>query len=269
MFSPLSGLLLSLLVTPVALSSNAQRSQPVLVHQVQGTSHAFLVLRSETGAIIGFGEVLQLVHGDRVMSRLTYHFRDGSIDDDAAVYSQRHVFHLIRDHHLQHGPFFLKPSDCLITESGEVTLRTIGKDGKQKVETSHINLPPDLSNGFTGTMLLNASPRGGPFKLSFVVPAEKGRLIELSIDVAGEASFSPIIGVHREATVFRVHPELGGMPGIIAPLLGKQPKDVSVWVLEGPVPSLVREIGPLEEGGPIVSVEPAGASYSSAVAPRK
>lgn len=261
-----SALLFSLALRPICL---AQQSQAVPVHQKQGTSHAFLVLRAESGAVLGYGELLQLVHGDRVNSRLTYHFRDGSIDDDTTVFSQRSAFHLILDRHVQHGPFFSKDTDFLIEKSGNVTIRTVERDGKEKVETSHIDLPPDVSNGFTGTMLLNASPKSGAFKLGLVAPIGKGRPIRLSIDVAGEEPFSPVLGVRRKATVFRVHPELGGVAGVVAPVIGKQPKDVFVWVLEGEVPGLVREIGPLEQGGPVVSVEPAGASYPPAAIVKK
>ncbi len=236
---------------------------------MQGTGHVFLVLRAESGAVLGYGELLQTVQGDHVNSRLIYHFRDGSVDDDTVTYAQRGVFHLIRDHHVQHGPFFSKASDCLVEENGNVTIRTVDKDGKEKVETSHIDLPADISNGLTGVMLLNASPNSGPFKLSLVAPTGKGRLIQLSIDVAGEESFSPVLGVRRKATIFRIHPELGGIAGIVAPVVGKQPKDVFIWILEGRVPGLVREIGPLEEGGPVISVEPAGASYPPAAAVKK
>jgi hypothetical protein len=242
----------------------AQQPQPVPVRKVQGTSHAFLVLRAESGVVLGYGELLQLIHGDRVISRLTYRFRDGSIDEETTEFSQRTTFHLIRDHHVQHGPFFSKASDCLVEESGNVTIRTIDKDGKEKVETSHIDLPANVSNGFTGTMLLNASPNSGPFKLGLVAPIGKGRLIQLSVVVAGQETFSPVLGVHRKATVFQIHPELGVVAGVVAPVVGKQPKDVFVWILEGEVPGLVREIGPLEEGGQVLSIEPAGASYPAA-----
>ncbi len=253
----------------IPTGSIAQQPEPVPVHHLQGTSHAFLVLRAENSAILGYGELLQIVHGSRVNSRLTYHFRDGSIDDDATVFSQGTAYHLISDHHIQHGPFFSKNSDVLVEESGNVTIRTIDKDGKEKVETNHIDLPPNLSNGFTGTMLLSASPKAGPFKLGLVAPIGKGRLIQISVEVAGEEPFSPVLGVRRKATVFRVHPELGGVVGVIAPVIGQQPKDVFIWILEGEVPGLVREIGPLEQGGPVVSVEPGGATYPSAAVVKK
>lgn len=245
-------------------SSPAQQPAAVPVHYVQGASHAFLVIRSESGAILGYGELLQLIHGDRVNSRLTYHFRDGSVDDETTIFSQRASFHLISDHHVQHGPFFSKASDVSVDESGNVTIRTVKNDGKQTVESSHIDLPPNVTNGFTGTVLINVAPNSSPFKLGLIAPTGKGRLIQLSVTVEGEQPFSPILGVHRKATVFRVHPELGGVAGVVAPVIGKQPKDIFVWILEGQVPGLIREVGPLEEGGPVVSVEPAGASYPAA-----
>ncbi len=76
---------------PLATSSGslAQQPAPMVVRHMQGTSHAFLTLRSESGAVIGYGELLQLVHGDRVSSRLTFHFRDGSVDDDVTDFTQR------------------------------------------------------------------------------------------------------------------------------------------------------------------------------------
>lgn len=259
-------LLAYLLLSRLSLAQGPER---VPVRHIQGTSHAFLVLRAESGAVLGYGELLQLIRGDRVDSRLTYHFRDGSIDDDTTVFSQHVAFHLIRDHHVQRGPFFSKDSDFLVEENGNITMRTVNKDGIEKVETNHIDLPPDVSNGFTGTMLLNADPKSGPFKLGLVAPAGRGRLIQLSIDVAGEEPFSPILGVRRKATVFRVHPELGGVAGVVAPVLGKQPKDIFIWILGGQVPGLVRAIGPLEQGGPVVSVEPAGASYPPAAKVKK
>jgi hypothetical protein len=88
-------------------------------------------------------------------------------------------------------------------------------------------------------------------KLGLIAPTGKGRLIQLSVTVEGEEPFSPILGIRRRATVFRVHPELCGVAGLVAPVIGKQPKDIFVWILEGQVPGLIREVGPLEDGGPV------------------
>jgi hypothetical protein len=77
------------------------------------------------------------------------------------------------------------------------------------------------------------------------------------------------MGVRRKATVFRIHAELGGVVGVVAPVIGKQPKDIYVWIIEGQVPGLIREVGPLEDGGTVVSIEPAGASYPPAADVKK
>jgi hypothetical protein len=61
--------------------------------------------------------------------------------------------------------------------------------------------------------------------------------------------------------VFRIHPELGGILGVIATLLGLQPKDVMVWVLEGDEPAVVRIVGQLGGYGPVVSSELVGTSF--------
>lgn len=236
----------------------------MLVRHPQGASHAFTVVRSESGAVLGYGELLQTIRGHRITSRLTYHFKDGSVDDETTVFTQGTVFHLLSDHHTQQGPFFSKPTHFSLDEAGNLSVRTLEKDGKKKVETSHLDLPQDTCNGFTGTVLLNVAPSMAPFKLGFVASSGKGRLINLSVDIVGQQPFSPILGVHRRATVFRLHPELGGIAGVVAPVIGKQPKDIYVWILEGEVPGLVREIGPLEQDGPVVSIEPAGASYPPA-----
>ena len=61
----------------------------------QGSAHGFLALKTIEGTTIAIGDVTQVIHGDRVTSRVTFHFRDGSLDDDITVFSQRRVFRLV------------------------------------------------------------------------------------------------------------------------------------------------------------------------------
>ena len=49
--------------------------------------------------------------------------------------------------------------------------------------------------------------------------------------------------------------------GMIATLLGLQPKDVMVWVLEGEKPAVVRVVGQMGGFGPVVSSELEGTSF--------
>jgi hypothetical protein len=51
-------------------------------------------------------ELIQDAHGDRVISWLVFHFKDGSIHDDTAVFSQRGSLRLLSDHLTQKGLAF-------------------------------------------------------------------------------------------------------------------------------------------------------------------
>ena len=61
--------------------------------------------------------------------------------------------------------------------------------------------------------------------------------------------------------VFRIHPELGGIVGVIASLIGLRPKDVMVWILESEEPAVVRIVGQLGGYGPVVNSELEGTSF--------
>src|SRR6201999_701826 len=104
-------------------------ADPVPVRRTQGTFHAFLVLKTLEGATLASGDLVQVAHGNRVTTRLTFRFRDGSLDDETTVFAQRATFRLISDHHIQSGASFPKPLDMSIDAvSGQVTSRD--KDGK-------------------------------------------------------------------------------------------------------------------------------------------
>jgi hypothetical protein len=142
-------------------------ADPVPVRHPQGSAHGFVVLKTLQGTRIAIGDMTQIVHGDRVTSRVIFRFRDGSIDDDTTVFSQRGVFRLITDHHIQHGPSFPKLMDVLINAvTGQITSRS--KDGKLKQD--HLDLPPDVSNGLPPNLLMNILPSTPETKLSFVAP---------------------------------------------------------------------------------------------------
>jgi hypothetical protein len=233
----------------------AALAEPISVRHIQRPMHRFMVARSEDGKIIASGEFLQVVQGDEVTMRLTYKFVDGSIDDETTTYRQQGTFRLIRNHHIQKGPFFAKPVDFTVeAASGIATSRTADKSGNIHVESHHIDLPNDLANGFVGTLLLNVPQNTTPFRVGMLAPVGGGRLIHILISPEGEQQFHTE-GQTLKAAVFRIHPELGGIVGVIAPLIGLQPKDVMVWVLEGEEPAVVRIVGQLGGYGPVVSSE--------------
>ena len=197
------------------------------------------------------GDLVQIAHGDRVVSRLTFHFRDGSLDDETPIFSQHKTFQLISDHHIQRGPSFPKPLDLLVNA---VTDQVTSRDKDGKITQDHFDLAPDISNGLPMILLLNLDPTAPPTRLSMMAPTSKPRLVHLLVAAEGEDSFS-IAGVRRKATNFRIKIELGGIAGAVAPIVGKQPSDIHVWVEGGEAPAFVKEEGQFYEGGPIWRVE--------------
>jgi hypothetical protein len=239
----------------------AASAEPISVEHIQRPMHRFMVARTEAGKIIANGEFSQAVRGDEVTMRLTYKFVDGSIDDETTTYRQQGTFRLVRNHHIEQGPFFVKPVDFMVeAATGMATIRSADKNGNINVESHHIDLPDDLANGFVGTLLLNVSQNTAPFRVGILAPVGSGRLIRILISPEAEQPFH-MTGQSVKATVFRIHPELGGIVGVIARLIGLQPKDVMVWVLEGEEPAVVRIVGQLGGFGPVVSSELVGSSF--------
>ena len=230
-------------------------AEPVAVRYAEGIVHGFLALRTLDGTLIADGDLIQVAHGDQVTSRLVFHFKDGSIRDETAVFSQRQRFRLLRDHLVQKGPTFSQPLDVSIEcTSGQVTVRYTDEHGNQKVDAERLQLPPDLANGIILTLLKNVRPDAPPPTLSMVATTPKPRLVKLAISVVGEEPFSTG-GIGRKATHYVVKVEIGGVTGLIAPLVGKQPPDSHVWVLGGEAPAFVKSEGPLYLGGPIWRIE--------------
>ena len=59
----------------------------------------------------------------------------------------------------------------------------------------------------------------------------------------------------RTATHYTLKVDIGGLSGVLAPLLGKQPPDSHVWILGGEAPAFVKSEQPLYMGGPLWRIE--------------
>jgi len=230
------------------------RAEPVSVRHAEGIVHGFLTLRTLDGKLVANGDLIQNAHGDRVTSRLVFRFIDGSLRDETAIYSQRCTFRLLQDHLIQRGPSFPQELDMTLdTASGKVVVRYTD-DGKEKVESEQMNLPPDLANGMTLTLLKNVGPASPPGELSMIVTTPKPRLVKLKISSPGSDRFTTG-STGRSAAHYVVKIELGGVTGLVAPLVGKQPPDTHVWILQGEAPAFVKSEGPMFQGGPIWRIE--------------
>lgn len=235
-------------------------AEPVPVRQTQGALHGFLSMRSSSGELLAHGEYMQIAHGEHINVRLIFHFLDGSLDDDEVTFTQGRVFRFVSEHHVQKGPFFPSSVDLNVEPGGQVTVRTTAKDGKEKTETQHMDLPPDLSNGMVPVLMMNIPPNNPEEDLAMIVPADKLRIIKLKINPDGKAPFH-VNGLPHTANLFRVKIEIGGIAGLLAPMVGKKPEDVMIWILEGESPAFIREVGQLYQGGPPVSIELAGTTF--------
>ena len=241
-------------------TSAALPAETILVRHIQRPMHRSMVARSQAGNEIAKGDFTQVVQGDEVTMRLTYSFVDGSIDDETTTYRQQGTFRLVRYHHLQKGPFFTKPIEFTIeAATGIVSSRVVDKKGKIRVDSKHMDLPQDLANGFVGTLLLNMPHNLRPFRVAMLAPAGGGRLIPILISPESEQAVQ-LRGQTFRAIVFRIHPELNGFVRVFARLLGLEPKDVIVWVLEGEEPEVAVVVGQLGGYGPVVSSDLVGTS---------
>ena len=220
----------------------------------EGSLHGFLVLRATDGKILAAGDLTQVVRGNRVVTHLVFRFKDGSLDDERATFSQNKSFRLISDRHIQRGPAFHMAIDLSVNAvSGQVTVRYRDKT-KLKVEREHFDLPSDLANGVILDAIKNLPETVKETKLSYLVATPKPRLVKLSVSTAPDETFS-VAGWRHVAAHFIVKVELGGLAGLIAPFIGKEPADVNVWISEGEAPAFVKLEGPLYVGGPAWRVE--------------
>lgn len=243
-----------LLACAALLQPAALPAEQVAMRHAEGLIHGFLVLRTLEGNTLADGDLIQFAHGDRVTNHLVFRFKDGSVHDETAVFSQRGSFRLLSDHLVQKGPSFQHPMDVSIDASkNRVTVR-YSDDGQEKIRTDRLKLPLDLANGLVLTLLKNLRPDAPETKVSMVAATPKPLLVKLAITSQGEEQFS-LAGSSRKATRYVVKVEIGGITGLMAPLVGKQVPDTHVWILEGEAPAFVKSEGPLYLGGPIWRIE--------------
>ena len=256
----------SLLFVTGLFGAVALRADSVPVRHSEGVVRGFLGLRRPGGAIIANGDLVQFANGERVTSRLTFRFRDGSLQEETAVFSQRRQFRLVSDHLVQRGPAFPRPMDVSIdATTGRVVVKHRDKDGEEKTIDEKMELPPDLANGMMITLLKNLSRDVGATTVSMLFATPKPQLVKLVITRSGQEPFS-VGRASYKATRFNVKVEIGGLKGVLAKLFGKQPLDTSVWVLGGEAPGFVRSEGQFYQDGPVWRIELAAPDYPLAAA---
>jgi hypothetical protein len=232
-------------------------AEEIKVLHPQGSAHGFVEVVDVQGKRLATGDLLQRAHGSTVSSELVLHFLDGSLDDETTVFSQRGVFRFISDHHVQRGPSFPTATDVTIDAPHELVTALDADGGKKE---THFAMPADLYNGMATTLLMNLPPNPGPTTIAVILGAAHPRLAHLDIKRAGKVAFL-LGGVSREGTDFDVHIDLGGVVSVVAPVIGKQPDDYHVLIVDGPDPAFIRMQGQLFEGAPVWQIRQISATF--------
>jgi hypothetical protein len=244
----------------LAFGTTGLYGQAVGVRHEEGLVRGFLTLSATDGRRLATGDLLQTSAGNRVTSRVIFHFRDGSLYDDTATFTQGRVFQLVSDHLIEKGPAFPRPIDMTIDRAkGRVVVRYMD-DGKAKVADEQMDLPANLANGMVPILLKNVRSADLPLTLSMVAATPKPRLVKLRVTAAGEEPFTTA-GRERRAVHYVIKAEIGGLAGVIAPLVGKQPPDSHVWILSGSVPAFVKSESPFFPDAPLWRIELASPDF--------
>lgn len=248
---------LCLLVAALALTAKAD---PIAVKDVQGALHGFLVLRDMNNKLLASGDSIQIPAGNRITEILSLHFRDGSEYEERALFSQRHTFQLISYRLVQKGPSFKTQQTLSFdTSTGKVNVHNTDEHGKQTSVDDHIRMPSDLANGLLSTLLTNLNP-GAEHTVSMLVATPKPRILKLKISSSQQDRYF-VGAVERRANQFIVNFDIGGITGVAAKLIGKQPPPLHFWVSSGQIPVFLKSEGPLYEDGPSWRIEFAGPEW--------
>jgi hypothetical protein len=226
-------------------------AEPVAVRYTEGVMRGFPVLRSQSGEKLARGELVQVAQGDVVDSRLTFHFKDGSIYDEHVVFLQKNVFTLLRYHIVQRGPSFPESIDARMDRaSGHYHVRYKGdEDSPEETLDGSVTMPADVYNGLLSTLMKNMTADSSA-TVQIIAFTPKPQLVKMLLKPAAE----DVVQVNDAAiatTRFLVEPQLG----LFATLLVGEIPNLKCWIVGGPAPAFLRFEGPLYFMGPIWRID--------------
>ncbi len=231
-------------------------ADPVPVRHIEGVTLGFLVLRNLNGDPLAYGEMKQVVNGENglVIEDLQFRFKDGSFYEEITKFTQRGAFHLVSDQVVQKGPSFKQESETWIdVPKGKITVRTVEK-GKEKLTNKHLDLPSDVSNGLIFVLVKNVDPSAPETTVSMVAASTSPRIVKLNFVPAQEKTIKVGLITHP-AQHYVVKVKIQGVAGVIAPLVGKQPPDIHIWIVKSEAPTFIEMEGPLSQDSPVWRIE--------------
>jgi hypothetical protein len=244
-----------LILAAVLLQPGLLAAAQVPVRFAEGVSHGFLQLCTADGALIASGDLLQVVRGGRVEKRMVFHFKDGSVFEEAAVFTQQQVYTMQSYRLVRRGPVFSEDAEISMERAtGKYRVKTKAhKDGREEVLDGSLDLPSDVYNGMVITVVKDL-PKGASEIVHYVAFTPTPRLIQLELVPAGEHRV--LVGqLEKTAVHYLLKPRLGIWLKFFATVLGRVPPDDNVWIVTDEVPAFVRFEGPLFTTGPIWRIE--------------
>ena len=234
-----------------SISLNAEQ---IPVRHIEGVALGFLTIRNTDGEALAYGDWKQVVKPDGVVvDDLRFQFKDGSSYEEITKYTQRGKFRLLSDQVEEKGPSFKQASKSWIdVRTGTITVRTTEK-GEERKTTKHLNLPDDLANGLLFVLLKNIDP-SSETTVSFVVPSSKPRVVKWNVSPAPEKTIKFGV-IEYKAQHYVVKTKIEGAAGVVAPLVGKQPPDIHIWMVKSEAPTFVEFEGPMAEDNPVWRIE--------------
>jgi hypothetical protein len=222
--------------------------EAVRVRHPEGSVHGFLKLSTAAGAHIGNGDLLQSANGEGMKNRMIFRFTDGSYFEEAVEYTQSGVFKMREYRLIQRGPSFPYDLDAKLSSSGAYSLvtRSHDEDGEVERKSGTLELPADTYNGLPITLAKNLT-QGDVVTVHIVAFTPKPRIIRLQIAPVA-VQFVRFGADSARAIRYALDPKIGGIVGVMAKLVGKNPPDSHAWILTDGVPAFLRFEGPLFTG---------------------
>lgn len=240
------------------LTSTTLFAKPVEVVYPEGVSEGFVTLKTLDGKKLADGELSQVTTGaDRLASRLTFRFTDGSLYDETVTYSQKKHLTLLSYQLTQRGPAFPEPLMVSLNgETGHYQVRQREKTADEKSITGHVDLPADVYNGMTITVLKNLRGQSGALVHMLVFNPEP-KLYEVELFRVDEEDTRNTTRKDTKATAvhYSLKPRLGWFTSALARLLGRTSPDYHFWLIKKDAPAFVRFEGSLYAGGPSWRIE--------------
>ena len=248
----------ALAVVVAMLGASRIDAEPIKVRLAEGNTRGFLVVRRPGGEPIAHGELRQKPGGAIIESRLLLHFKDGSLYEETVTFSQNDVFRLEAYRLVQRGPSFPTTEISFDRKSGQYAALTQEKNAPERRASGPLEMPADLYNGLALVLLKNLAGGRASGQMAVFTPAP--RLIRM--DLAAEGEDRAVIGDEvRTAARYLVKLDIGGLAGVIASLVGKDPPDTRYWFVTGDVPAFARFEGALYLNGPVWRIELTGIEW--------